>query len=43
MEQLEQRRCIKFCQKLDDSPVETIRKIQKAFGDDAIGVTQIKE
>jgi len=41
-EGLEQRYCIKFCQKLDDSQVETIRKIQRVFGDDAMGTTQIK-
>jgi hypothetical protein len=32
---LEQRYCIKFCQKLGDSQVETIGKIQRVFGDDA--------
>ena len=42
-ERLEQRYCIKFFQKLGDSQVETIRKIQTAFGDDAMGITQIKE
>jgi len=42
-ERLEQRYCIKFCQKLGDSQVETIRKIQKVFGDDAMGITQIKK
>ena len=42
-ERLEQRYCIKFCQKLGDSQVETIRKIQRVFGDDAMGITQIKE
>ena len=42
-EGLEQRYCIKFCQKLDDSQVETIRKIQGVFGDDAMDITQIKE
>jgi hypothetical protein len=42
-EQLEQRYCIKFCQKLGDTQVETIRKIQQAFGDDAMTITQIKE
>ncbi|XP_013793861.1 putative uncharacterized protein FLJ37770 [Limulus polyphemus] len=42
-ERLEQRYCIKFCQKLGDSQVETIQKIQTAFGDDAMGITQIKE
>ncbi|XP_054744503.1 histone-lysine N-methyltransferase SETMAR-like [Anastrepha obliqua] len=42
-ERLEQRYCIKFCQKLGDSQVETIRKIRSAFGDDTMGITQIKE
>ena len=37
-EQLEQRYCIKFCQKLGDSQVETIRMIQTAFGVDAMGI-----
>ena len=42
-ERLGQRYCIKFCQKLGDSQVETIRKIQRVFSDDATGITQIKE
>ena len=42
-ERLEQRYCIKVCHKLGDSQSETIRKIQQVFGDDAMGVTQIKE
>ena len=42
-ERLEQQYCIIFCQKLGDSQVETIRKIQRVFGDDAMGITQIKE
>ena len=42
-ERLEQRYCIKFCQKLGDTQVETIRKIQQAFGDDAMSITRIKE
>ncbi|XP_077512318.1 protein GVQW3-like [Amblyomma americanum] len=42
-ERLEQRYCIKFCQKLGDSQVETISKIQTAFGDDAMSSTQIKQ
>ena len=42
-ERIEQRYCIKFCQKLGDSQRETICKIQRVFGDDAMGVTQIKE
>jgi hypothetical protein len=40
---VEQQYCIKFCQKLGDSKAETIWKIQQAFGDDAMGTTQIKE
>ena len=43
MEGLEQWYCNKFCQKLGDRQVETIRKIQRVFGDDAVGLTQIKE
>ncbi|KAJ4435632.1 hypothetical protein ANN_18248, partial [Periplaneta americana] len=42
-ERMEQRYCIKFCQKLGDSQSQTIRKIQQVFGEDAMGVTQIKE
>jgi len=42
-ERLEQRYCNKFCQKLGDSQVETIRKIHWVFGDDAMVITQIKE
>jgi hypothetical protein len=42
-ERLEQRYCIKFCQKLGDTQAETIYKIQQAFGDDTMRVTQIKE
>jgi len=42
-EQLEQWYCIKFCQKLCDSQVETIWKIRQVFGDDAMGITHIKE
>lgn len=42
-ERLEQRHCIKFCQKLGDSQAETIRKIQTVFGEDAMGITQIKD
>jgi hypothetical protein len=40
---VEQRYYIKFCQKRGDSKAETIRKIQQAFGDDAMCATQIKE
>jgi hypothetical protein len=42
-ERLEQRHCIKFRRKLGDSQVETIRKILRVFGNDAMGITQIKE
>ena len=42
-EQLEQWYRTKFCQKLGDSQVETIQKIQRVFGDDAMGITKIKE
>jgi hypothetical protein len=42
-ERLEQRHCIKFCQKLGDSQVETIRNIWRVFGNDAMRMTQIKE
>ena len=42
-ERIEQRYCIKFCQKLCDSQSKTIRKIQQVFGDDAMRVTQMKE
>jgi hypothetical protein len=42
-ERVEQRYCIKFCQKLGESKAKTIWKIQQAFSDDAMGATQIKE
>jgi hypothetical protein len=42
-EHVEQWYCIKFCQKLGDSKAEKIWKLQQAFGDDAMGATQIKE
>jgi len=42
-ERLDQRYCIKFCQKLHDTQVETIRKIQQAFGDGAMNIARIKE
>ena len=38
-----QRYCVKFCQKLGDSQMETIWKIQTSFGDDAMGIIQMKE
>ena len=36
----EQRICIKFCIKLEHSSAESIWKIQKAFGDDAVSAVQ---
>jgi len=42
-ERLEQRYCIKFCQKPGDTQVETIRKIQQLFADDSMSITRIKE
>ena len=42
-ERIEQRYCIKFCQKLGDTQVETIPKIQQAFGNEALSPTQIKQ
>ncbi|XP_064077698.1 protein GVQW3-like [Macrobrachium nipponense] len=42
-ERIGQRYCIKFCYKLGDTQVQTIQKIQQAFGDEAMGITQIKE
>lgn len=35
-ENIEQRYCTKFYQKLGDIQAHTIRKIQRVFGDDAI-------
>ena len=40
---IEQRYCIKFCQKLGDTQVETIQKIQQAFGNEALSPIQIKQ
>jgi histone-lysine N-methyltransferase SETMAR len=42
-ERLEQRYCIKFCQKLGDTQVKTIHKFQQAFGDDAMRISHIKQ
>ena len=42
-ERIKQRYCIKFCQKLGDTQVETIRKIQQAFENEALSPTQIKQ
>ena len=41
-EHVEQRICIEFCIKLEQSFVETIWMIQKAFRDDAMSAAQIK-
>ena len=41
-EPVEQRICIKFCIKLEHSSTETIRMLQKAFRDDAMGAVQVK-
>jgi hypothetical protein len=40
-EGLEQRYCIKFCQKLRNTQAETIQKIQQAFGDDKMRITRM--
>jgi histone-lysine N-methyltransferase SETMAR len=42
-ERLEQGYCIKFCQKLGDTQVKTIHKIQQAFGDVAMRISRIKK
>ena len=42
-ESIQQRYCIKFCQKLGNSQTETIQKIHQAFGDEAFNQTQIKK
>ncbi|XP_068233462.1 protein GVQW3-like [Palaemon carinicauda] len=42
-ERVEQRYLIKFCYNLEDKQVQTIKKFQQAIGDEAMGITQIKE
>ena len=42
-ESIEQRYCIKFCQKLRNNQIKTIQKIQQALGDETLSQTQIKE
>jgi transposase len=42
-ERLEQRYCIKLCQKLRDTQVKAIHKIQQASGDDVMSISRIKE
>ena len=41
-EWVEHQICIKFCVKLEHSSVETIRMIQKTFGDDAMSAALIQ-
>ena len=41
-ERVEQRICIRFCDKFEHSSTETIQMIQKAFGDNAMREAQIK-
>ena len=43
IESVEQKYCIKFCQKLGNNQTKTIQKIQQAFGNEALSQTQIKE
>ena len=40
---IKQQYCIKFCQKLGDNQVETNRKVQQAFGNNALSPTQTKQ
>ena len=40
---IEQRYCIKICQKLSDTQVQTTQKTQQAIGDEAMGIIEIKE
>ncbi|XP_068213676.1 uncharacterized protein [Palaemon carinicauda] len=40
---IEQRYCINFDYTLDATQVQTIQKIQQAFGNEVMGITQIKE
>ena len=40
-EQVEQQMCTKFCIKLGCSSMETIRMIQKVFGDDEMSAAQM--
>ncbi|GFX97185.1 FLJ37770-like protein [Trichonephila clavipes] len=42
-ERTEQQICIKFCFNLGKSCAETIEMLQKAFKDECVGKTQIKE
>lgn len=38
-----QRCCIKFCVKLVGTQSETIKKLKKFYGTEAVGATQIRE
>lgn len=42
-EKTDQRICIKFCFKLGKTSSKTIQMMQTAFGDECMGITQIKE
>ena len=42
-ENIEQRYCTKFCQKLGNNQTEIIQKIQQGFGDETLSQTQIKK
>ena len=42
-ESIEQKYCIKFCQKLGNNQTETIQKIRQALGDEALSQTQLKK
>jgi transposase len=42
-DRVEQRYRIKFCEKLGDTQVQTIDKIQQAFGDNGMSISHIKE
>ena len=42
-EKQNQRICIKFCFQLDKTSLETIQMMQKAFGNECISKTRIKE
>jgi len=42
-ESTEQRICIKFCFKIGKTATETIQLLQQAYGEDAMGRTQVFE
>lgn len=43
IERIEQRYCIRFCEKIDNTQVQLIQMIQKVFGDNTMGKDQKKE